>query len=102
SAAMVKTPTPGKSTCADVAVFLSVPLQSTVKSLVLATEETNDKGEIVKTHIWLLLLRGDHDMNEIKVGKLPGMEAGFRFATVPEIKAHFGSDPGYLGPIGLL
>ena len=100
--AMVKTPTPGKSTCADVAVFLSQPLESTVKSLVLATEQINDKGEVAKAQIWLLLLRGDHDMNEIKVSKLPGMEAGFRFATVAEIKAHFGSDPGYLGPIGLL
>jgi hypothetical protein len=47
-----------------------------------------------------LLLRGDHDMNEVKVGKLPGL-AGFRFATVPEIEAHFGCKPGYLGPIGL-
>ncbi len=100
--AMVKTPTPGKSTCADVAALLNVPLQNTVKSLVLATENTNETGEVIKVEIWLLLLRGDHDMNEIKVGKLPGLDAGFRFATVPEIKAHFGSEPGYLGPIGLL
>lgn len=100
--AMVKTPTPGKSTCADVAAFLGLSLHSTVKSLVLATEQANDAGEPAKAQIWLLLLRGDHDMNEIKVGKLPGMEAGFRFATVPEIAAHFGSEPGYLGPIGLL
>jgi prolyl-tRNA synthetase len=49
----------------------------------------------------LLLLRGDHDMNEVKVGKLPGLDA-FRFATVPEIEEHFGCKPGYLGPIGLL
>jgi prolyl-tRNA synthetase len=40
-------------------------------------------------------------MNEIKVGKVPGLDAGFRFATVPEIEAHFGTKPGYLGPIGL-
>ena len=100
-AAMLKTPTPGKSTCADVAVFLDLPLQNTVKSLVLATEQTNDEGEVVAPQIWLLLLRGDHDMNEIKVGKLPGMESGFRFATVPEIKMHFGAEPGYLGPINL-
>jgi prolyl-tRNA synthetase len=48
-----------------------------------------------------LLVRGDHDMNEIKVGKLPGLKAGFRFATVAEIEDHFGTKPGYLGPIGL-
>lgn len=98
---LTKTPTPGKSTCADVAVLLNVPLQTTVKSLVLATDELNDKGEIVKSQIWLLLLRGDHDMNEVKVGKLPGFEQGFRFATETEIVDHFGCKPGYLGPLNL-
>lgn len=99
--AMQKVPTPGKSTCADVADLLKVPLTATVKSLVLATDQVDDKGNPVKTQVWLLLLRGDHDMNEIKVGKVPGLDAGFRFATVPEIEAHFGTKPGYLGPIGL-
>ncbi|QCB46685.1 proline--tRNA ligase [Hydrogenophaga sp. PAMC20947] len=99
---MVKTPTPGKSTCANVAEFLGVPLATTVKSLVLATDELNDAGEVMKSQVWLLLLRGDHDMNEVKVNKLPGLNVGFRFATVPEIESHFGSKPGYLGPIGLL
>jgi prolyl-tRNA synthetase len=98
---MTKTPTPGKSTCADVAGLLGVPLQSTVKSLVLATDQLDEKGEIIKSKVWLLLVRGDHDMNEIKVGKVPGLDAGFRFATVAEIEDHFGAKPGYLGPIGL-
>ena len=101
SNAMVKTPTPGKSTCADVAALLSVPLATTVKSLVLATEQLNDAGEVLNSQVWLLLLRGDHDMNEVKVSKVPGLDTGFRFATVPEIEAHFGTKPGYLGPIGL-
>ena len=95
---MTKTPTPGKSTCADVAMLLGLPLQQTVKSLVLATDTKDDKGNVVKTQVWLLLLRGDHDMNEVKVGKLAGL-GDFRFATVPEIVAHFGCEPGYLGPI---
>lgn len=99
--AMEKVPTPGKSTCADVAQLLKVPLQSTVKSLVLATDEANDKGETVKSQVWLLLLRGDHDLNEIKASKVPGLDVGFRFATVAEIEDHFGTKPGYLGPIGL-
>ena len=99
--AMAKTPTPGKSTCADVAELLALPLARTVKSLVLATDELDDKGEVTKTQVWLLLLRGDHDMNEVKVGKVPGLGVGFRFATVPEILEHFGTPPGYLGPIGL-
>ena len=97
---MVKTPTPGKATCADVAELLGIPLETTVKSLVLATDQTIDAGEVVKTQVWLLLLRGDHNMNEIKVGKVAGLE-GFRFATLAEIDEHFGCEPGYLGPLGL-
>ncbi|MBU6368984.1 MAG: proline--tRNA ligase [Burkholderiales bacterium] len=100
-AACTLTPTPGKSTCEDVAELLGVPLQTTVKSLVLATDDTNYAGEIVKTQVWLLLVRGDHDMNEVKVGKLPGFDKGFRFATLAEIEAHFGCKPGYLGPLKL-
>ena len=98
---MAKTPTPGKSTCRDVAELLSLPLTQTVKSLVLATDELNAQGEVAKTQVWLLLLRGDHDLNEIKASKVPGLNVGFRFATVPEIVEHFGTKPGYLGPIGL-
>ena len=98
--AMVKTPTPGKSTCAAVAAMLGLPLQETVKSLVLATDELNDAGDLVKTTVWLLLVRGDHSLNEIKAGKVPGLEGGFRFATVAEIDSHFGCKPGYLGAIG--
>ncbi|BAL97586.1 proline--tRNA ligase [Rubrivivax gelatinosus] len=99
--AMAKTPTPGKSTCEDVAALLGIPLASTVKSLVLATDEKNEAGDIVKTTVWLLLVRGDHALNEVKAGKLPGLKGGFRFATVAEIEDHFGCKPGYLGPIGL-
>ncbi len=97
---LTRVPTPGKSTCAEVAALLNVPLSTTVKSLVLATDSKDDKGNLLKTQIWLLLLRGDHDMNEVKVGKLADL-SDFRFATVPEIEEHFGCKPGYLGPIGL-
>ncbi len=98
---MTQVPTPGKSTCADVAGLLGLPLASTVKSLVLATDHANEKGEVAKSQVWLLLLRGDHDMNEIKVSKVAGLDAGFRFASVTEIEEHFGCVPGYLGPVGL-
>eukprot|EP01036_Dinobryon_divergens_P041469 gene41469-54971_t len=101
SLALTHTPTPGKSTCADVAELLGLPLARTVKSLVLATDELNEQGAIIKTQVWLLLLRGDHDMNEIKVSKLPGLDQGFRFATLAEIDEHFGCKPGYLGPLNL-
>ncbi len=74
----------------------------TVKSLVLATDRARTSAaELPSTQVWLLLVRGDHDMNEVKVGKVPGLDSGFRFATVAEILDHFGAKPGYLGPIGL-
>ena len=99
---MVNTPTPGKATCEEVAALLGLPLAQTVKSLVLATDEKNAAGDISKTTVWLLLVRGDHALNEIKAGKLDGLKVGFRFATAAEIDAHFGCKPGYLGPINLL
>ena len=100
SQSLTRTSTPDKSTCADVAALLGVPLERTVKSLVLATDAIGPAGEIIKTRVWLLLLRGDHDMNEVKVGKVEGL-ANFRFATLTEIEDHFGSQPGYLGPLNL-
>ena len=99
--ALTLTPTPGKSTCNDVALLLNLPLSRTVKSLVLATDVLDDQGNVQKSEVWLLLLRGDHDLNEVKVGKLPGLDNGFRFATLAEIDAHFGCKPGYLGPLNL-
>jgi prolyl-tRNA synthetase len=98
---MTKTPTPGKSTCEDVAALLGVPLQITVKSLVLATDELNEKGEIIKSQVWLLLVRGDHSLNETKAGKVEGLKNGYRFATEAEIAEHFGCKPGYLGPLNM-
>jgi prolyl-tRNA synthetase len=77
-----------------------LPLAKTVKSLVLATEGEAAEGTTVAPTIWLLLVRGDHSLNEIKAGKLPGLDRGFRFATAAEIDSTFGCRPGYLGPIG--
>ncbi|GGC82036.1 proline--tRNA ligase [Undibacterium terreum] len=95
-AALQKTATPGKAKCEDVAEFLGLPLQQTVKSLVLAVE-TEEKEKVSK-QIWLLLLRGDHELNEVKAAKVPGL-ANYRFATEAEIIETFGTPPGYLGPI---
>jgi prolyl-tRNA synthetase len=96
NAALVKTATPGKAKCEEVAELLSIPLNKTVKSIVL-TVETEEKGQI-KKQVWLLLLRGDHDLNEVKASKVPGLK-NYRFATEDEIVEHFGTKPGYLGPI---
>jgi prolyl-tRNA synthetase len=97
--ALEKKATPGKATCEEVAEFLGVPLQSTVKSLVLATDQANGEGEPSVTTIWLLLIRGDHALNEVKVSKVRGLDDGFRFATAAEIERTFGCKPGYLGPV---
>jgi prolyl-tRNA synthetase len=98
---MQQVATPGKSTCAEVAALIGVPLNRTVKSIVLATDSTNEQGAAAVIQLWLLLLRGDHDLNEVKVGKIEGLNQGFRFANVDEIDHHFGCKPGYLGPVNL-
>jgi prolyl-tRNA synthetase len=99
--AMAVIPTPGNSTCAAVAAQLGLPLQRTVKSLVLSTETVDEQGTVADVKVWLLLLRGDHDMNEVKVSKLTTFASGYRFASVAEIEEHFGCKPGYLGPLNL-
>ncbi len=87
-------PTPNASKCEDVAKLLGLPLTQTVKSIVLAVE--SEAG----VKIFLLLVRGDHDLNEVKASKVPSLTE-FRFATEAEIIEHFGTPPGYLGPIHL-
>jgi len=93
--ALEKAPTPGTVRCEDVAALLGLPIERTVKSVVLATDKED------KTELWLLMLRGDHELNEVKASKLTGLKDGFRFATEAEIVEHFGCKPGYLGPVGL-
>ncbi|WP_050479021.1 proline--tRNA ligase [Herbaspirillum rhizosphaerae] len=93
--ALSKTATPGKAKCEAVAELLKLPLERTIKSIVLTVEK--DKPE--DKEVWLLLLRGDHELNEVKAGKIPGL-ANYRFANEAEIVEWFGTPPGYLGPIG--
>ncbi|WP_237173949.1 proline--tRNA ligase [Paracandidimonas lactea] len=94
--ALFKTPTPSAPKCELVAEQLGRPLADTVKSVVLATDDPEKPGD---AQIWLLLVRGDHELNEIKVSKLAGLDNGYRFATEEEIAETFGTEPGYLGPI---
>jgi prolyl-tRNA synthetase len=82
--------TPKQTTCEQVAELLGIPLQRTVKLIALTAAD--------KLHV--LLLRGDHSLNEVKVGKLPGL-ADFRFASEEEIRASFNCPPGFLGPVGI-
>ena len=92
SQAMALTPTPGQVKCEEVAQFLKCSLEKTVKSIVLAVEQEGG------AKLFLLLIRGDHELNEIKASKVPGL-TDFRFATEAEIIEYFGTPPGYLGPV---
>lgn len=89
---MTSLATPGQTKCEDVARFLKLPLEKTVKSIVLAV----DAEEGAK--LFILLLRGDHELNEVKAKKVPGL-TNFRFASEAEIIDYFGTPPGYLGPV---
>jgi len=93
--ALTKTATPGKAKCEAVAELLKLPLERTIKSIVLTVEKEKPEDK----EVWLLLLRGDHELNEVKAGKIPGL-ANYRFANEAEIVEWFGTPPGYLGPIG--
>ncbi len=87
--AMEKVATPGKTKCEDVASLLGMPLQKMVKAIAVIRNEGGFS---------LLLLRGDHDLNEIKAQKLIGE---FRFARDEEIIEALGCKPGYIGPVGI-
>jgi prolyl-tRNA synthetase len=82
--------TPAQTTCEEVAALLGIPLNRTVKLIAVMAEG----------RLHALLLRGDHTLNEVKVGKVAGL-ANFRFATAEEIRAAFNCPPGFLGPVGL-
>ncbi|MBT8586917.1 proline--tRNA ligase [Polynucleobacter paneuropaeus] len=90
-----KVVTPTQTNCAEVANFLSIPIETTVKSLLFAVDQ--EKGP---AKLFMLLLRGDHDLNEVKASKVPGM-AESRFATEAEIKQACNAPAGYLGPVGI-
>ncbi|MCL6484977.1 MAG: proline--tRNA ligase [Janthinobacterium lividum] len=94
--ALSKTATPDTVKCESVAALLGMALSQTVKTIALTVETTDEK--VTKQH-FMLLLRGDHELNEIKVSKVAGL-AGHRFSTEAEILEVYGTIPGYLGPIG--
>ncbi|MDR2876516.1 MAG: proline--tRNA ligase, partial [Chromatiales bacterium] len=84
--------TPGKHSIEAVSAFLGVPAQQCLKTLlVLGTEST----------VVALVLRGDHEINPIKVQKLPAIAEPFTFASPAQIRAVAGCDAGSIGPLGL-
>lgn len=99
--AMEKVATPGKEKCEDVTELLGLPLTRSVKSVVVAADRVDEEGKPLPAKIVLLLIRGDHTLNEVKAGKLESLKAGFRFASDAEIKEAFNCKPGSLGPVGI-
>ncbi|EGF11691.1 proline--tRNA ligase [Neisseria bacilliformis ATCC BAA-1200] len=90
--ALEKVSTPNVKTIESLVRFLNIPVEQTLKSIVV---EGENEGEIV-----LLLLRGDHEFNDIKAEKLAGVKAPLTFAAPELIRAQFGADGGSLGPVG--
>ncbi|NEN76136.1 proline--tRNA ligase [Pelistega sp. NLN82] len=95
--ALERVPTPGANKCELVAEQLGLPLTQTVKSVVYRVTDAEGKH-----HICLLLVRGDHEVNEVKIGKLEAFKHGFELASEEDIIEHFGSKPGFLGPVQTL
>ncbi len=90
SGEMRKVSTPGKKSCNEVAEFLGVPLEKTVKTLAVKAQN----------QIYFLLLRGDHQLNEVKVRKIPFLSS-FEMASEADILQAAGTVPGYIGPVGI-
>lgn len=90
--------TPNAGTIAEVAALLAVDASQLIKTLLVYGERTDDKGP---QPLVALLLRGDHDLNEIKAEKLAGVQSPLTFASDADIKAATGASAGSLGPVGL-
>lgn len=88
--ALKEVETPKQTACEDVAKLLNISVERTVKAIAL----------IANSQFYLALLRGDHNLNEVKVGKLAGL-SDFRFATEEEIRANLNCPPGFIGPVAV-
>jgi prolyl-tRNA synthetase len=87
--------TPAAKTIAELVAQFSIPAERTVKTLIVAASEAFGGGFVA------LLLRGDHELNEIKAEKHPAIASPLRFATEDEIRSLIGAGPGSLGPLNL-
>ncbi|MEH8031496.1 proline--tRNA ligase [Gallibacterium anatis] len=85
--------TPNAKTIATLVEQFNLPIEKTVKTLIVKGAE---EGKLVA-----LLVRGDHELNEVKAEKLPQVASPLTFATEEEIRAAVGAGPGSLGPVNL-
>lgn len=93
SQAMQDVETPKQTQCEDVAKFLGISVTQTVKAIALVAKDTSAGDKF-----YLALLRGNHNLNEVKTAKVLG---DFRFATEEEIRANLNCPPGFIGPVGV-
>lgn len=98
TAAVTEIATPNAGTIAEVAALLAVDASQIIKTLLVYGERVDDKGP---QPLVALLLRGDHDLNEIKAEKLAGVQSPLTFASEADIRAVTGASAGSLGPVGL-
>jgi prolyl-tRNA synthetase len=96
---MNKVATPGMHTCEEVSQLLGIPIEKTVKSIVVMRELGGEGSAESPGEMIMLLVRGDHMLNEIKAAKIEGLKP-FRFASEAEIRARLKAPPGSLGPVG--
>ena len=94
NAGLTKVHTPGVKTIEELAAFLKVPATATVKAIVVDGDESTGNQPV------LLLLRGDHELNEVKAQKIAGVKNPLTFAAPAAILAAFGANAGSLGPVG--
>lgn len=94
ASALQKVHTPGVKTIAELAEYLKLPADRTVKAIVVEGDDESGRKPV------LLLVRGDHELNEIKAQKLDGIADPLVFASAEAIQAAFGAAPGSLGPVG--
>lgn len=92
---MQRVPTPGKKTCEQVVEQLGLPLSRSVKAIAVVDAQDGPASTLS-----LLLVRGDHTLNEVKASKIEGLGV-FRFATDAEIRSLMNCEPGYIGPVGV-
>ena len=92
---MQEVDTPKQTSCEEVAKLLNIGLDRTIKAMALIASLEDGS-----TQFNLLLIRGDHRMNEIKVNKLAGLH-DFRFATEEEVRENLKCPPGFIGPVGV-
>lgn len=95
TATMQEVDTPKQTACADVAALLNISVTQTVKAIALMVKQAD-----ASSRFYLALLRGDHNLNEVKLAKLDGL-ADFRLATEEEIRGHLNCPPGFIGPVNV-